>query len=817
MDVLPLTSRSKRGGTEYDYAGPKPVDSNLPDHVKTLAVDVPHATLDSSTRRGLQDFQRAANYIAAAMIFLRDNVFLERELTSEDIKPRLLGHWGTCPGLSIVYSHLNRIVSKHDLDVVLVVGPGHGAPAILASLWIEGSLQRFYPQFGRDKEGLSNLITQFSTPGGPPSHINSETPGSIHEGGELGYALAVSFGAVMDNPDLIVACVVGDGEAETGPTATAWHGYKYIDPAESGAVIPIVHINGFKISERTIYGCMDDKELLALFTGCGYQPLLVEHLADIDEDLAASLDWAVDEIRKIQKAARSGNPISKPRWPVLLMRSPKGATGPKKVHGQQIEGSFRSHQVPLPAAKSDPEELRALQEWLSSYSPKELFGDDGQVIETTLSIVPKDDDKKLGQRKETYDVYMPLKVPEWQQFAIQKDAQQSPMKTIGRLLDQVVVDNPKTFRIFSPDELVSNKLDAVFEHTGRNFQWDEASRNKGGRVIEMLSEHTLQGFLQGYTLTGRVGVFPSYESFLGIVHTMMVQFGKFAKMAHETRWRKNIGSINYIETSTWTRQEHNGFSHQNPSFIGAVLNLKPDAARVYLPPDANTFLSTLAHCLRSQNYVNLMVGSKQLVPVLLSPEEADAHCRAGASIFKFASTDEGLDPDVVLVGIGAELTFEVVAAAALLRRLAPYMRVRVINVTDLMILNHEGAHPHALSHDEFHALFAPDRAIHFNYHGYANELKGLVFGRPNLDRITVESYREEGSTTTPFDMLLRNHVSRYHVAQAAVRGAAKSNERVRMELQTLLSGLGHDMTKLQQEIYQEKKDPDGLYDQPQFG
>jgi len=417
------------------------------------------------------------------------------------------------------------------------------------------------------------------------------------------------------------------------------------------------------------------------------------------------------------------------------------------VHGEFIEGSFRSHQVPLMAAKKDSSELKDLQAWLESYKPRELFTKDGRIVEAISSIIPKEDGKKLGQQLDTYGSHEILKVPDWKKFAVKKGGQASCMQTIGELLDQVLVDNPHSIRIFSPDELVSNKLDAVFRHTGRNFQWDEFSRFSGGRVIEILSEHTCQGFLQGYTLTGRTGLFPSCESFLGIIHTMMVQYSKFNKMARETTWRKDISSINYIETSTWTRQEHNGFSHQNPSFIGAVLNLKPGAARVYLPPDANTWLSTLAHCLRSTNYVNLMVGSKQPQPVFLSADEADSHCRAGASVWKFASTDEGLDPDVVIVGIGAELMFEVVEAAAMLRRNFPYLRVRVINVTDLMILENEGSHPHALSHELFDSLFTHDRPIHFNYHGYANELKGLLFGRPRLDRVSIESYSEEGSTT----------------------------------------------------------------------
>lgn len=539
-------------GEEIDRPNPQPLPSNIDDHVLSLAVKLDKTKLDESTYQGLQQFRRAANYIAAgkssnmfnpygsllnslpcslAMIFLGDNVLLDRDLKFEDIKPRLLGHWGTCPGLTLVYSHLNLLATQMTQDIIFVVGPGHGAPAILSSLWLEGSLERFYPEYSRNKEGLHKLITKFSTPSGFPSHINAETPGAIHEGGELGYALSVAFGAVMDKPDLVVACVVGDGESESGPTATAWHAAKYIDPKESGAVLPIVHVNGFKISERTIYGCMDDKEMVALFTGYGYQCRFVEDLDDIDADMCRSMEWALDEIHKIQKAARSGKPIMKPRWPVLIMRTPKGWGGPKKVHGQFIEGSFRSHQVPLMAAKSDPSELKDLQAWLESYKPEELFHEDGTVMQSILSIIPSDNGKKLGQQIDTYGSHEVLDLPDWKKYAVEKGGQASCMQTIGELLDQTLVDNPHSMRIFSPDELVSNKLDAVFRHTGRNFQWDEFSNARGGRVIEILSEHTCQGFLQGYTLTGRTGLFPSYESFLGIIHTMMVQYSKFNKMA----------------------------------------------------------------------------------------------------------------------------------------------------------------------------------------------------------------------------------------------------------------------------------------------
>ncbi|THU99983.1 phosphoketolase [Dendrothele bispora CBS 962.96] len=804
-------------GQQLFQPNPPPDPSQLDDALLQWSVKLDTKNfLSPDELKSIQMFRRAADYIAAAMIFLKDNVLVEKDLSFDNIKPRLLGHWGTCPGLVMAYAHLNRIIRKTGLDALYVVGPGHGAPAILSCLWLEDSLSNFLPEYSRDMKGLSQLISGFSVPGGFPSHINAETPGAIHEGGELGYALSVSFGAVMDKPDLVVCCVVGDGEAETGPTATAWHGYKYIDPAESGAVLPIVHVNGFKISERTIYGTMDDKELTALFTGYGYQARIVDELEDIDNDLAASMEWALGEIKKIQTAARSGNPIVKPRWPVLILRTPKGWSGPKQFHGEYIEGSFHSHQVPLPNAKHDTEELQALQSWLTSYKPNELFDGSGVPVEDVLKIVPPEAAKRLGQKPESYKGYAPLDVPNWRDFCVEKGTQESCMKVTGRLLKEVVKRNAQSFRIFSPDELVSNKLDAVLDESNRNFQWDIASRNKGGRVVEILSEHTCQGMLQGYTLTGRVGLFPSYEAFLGIVHTMMVQYAKFAKMAAETPWRKDIGSLNYLETSTWTRQEHNGFSHQNPSFIGAVLNLKARSARVYLPPDANCFLSTMAHCLRAKNYVNLMVGSKQPTPVWLSREEADKHCIAGASVWKFASVDDGVDPDVVLVGIGVEVTFEVIAAAALLRKLVPQLRVRVVNVTDLMILAAHGTHPHALTEAAFDTLFTKDKPVHFNYHGYPLELKGLLFGRPLLDRVSIGGYIEEGTTTSPFDMMLCNQTSRFHVATAAVQSGALQNPKVAVAAHEVESYLKHLAQKEKDHIMAHGQDSPGIFDTPRF-
>ncbi|KAL2690148.1 hypothetical protein Neosp_004216 [[Neocosmospora] mangrovei] len=657
-------------------------------------------------------------------------------------------------------------------------------------------------------------------------HINSETPGSIHEGGELGYALAVSFGAVMDNPDLMVTCVIGDGEAESGPTAAQVQLSKTEDqipnlltapgiPSKSGAVIPILHANGFKISERTIFGCMDSKELVSLFSGYGYQPAIVETLDEIDVELASALEWAISEIRSIQGAAREGKPIAKPRWPMIILRTPKGWTGPKKVDNEIIEGSFHAHQIPIPNANKDEKHLKILQDWLQTYDAGRLLKG-GKPTESILQIMPQKDEKRLGQLKQTYDPYKALKLPDWKPFSVEASQQRSCMQQTGKFLDRVITENPKSFRIFSPDELESNKLSAVLEHTGRNFQWDEYSRAQGGRVIEILSEHCCQGWMQGYTLTGRTALFPSYESFLGIIHTMMVQYSKFNKVAREVEWRGPLSSINYIESSTWARQEHNGFSHQNPSFIGAVLNLKAEAARVYLPPDANCFLSTIHHCLKSKNYVNLMIGSKQPTAVYLSPNDAAEHCRKGAGVWKFASTDGGKDPDVVLVGVGVEVTFEVVKAAEMLQQLLPDLRVRVINVTDLMVLASESRHPHALSRVEFLDMFTEDKAVCFNYHGYAAELQGLLFGRPGLHRMTVEGYKEEGTTTTPFDMMLVNGVSRFDVAKRALRGAAKYKDEVEKKLDGILEKIDTRVEEVKTYIIDEGTDPDELYKMPDF-
>ncbi|HVB21440.1 MAG TPA: phosphoketolase family protein [Ktedonobacteraceae bacterium] len=733
-------------------------------------------------------YRRVTDYLAAAQLYLKDNVLLEEPLKPEQIKDRLLGHWGTDPGINLVYAHLNHLIMRYDLDTFLVTGPGHGAPANLANLYLEGTLHEYYPDLTFDRAGLRNFVRRFSWPGGFPSHLYPGVPGTIHEGGELGYALATSFGAVMDNPELIVGCIVGDGEAETGPTATAWHSYKFLDPAESGAVLPIVHINGYKIANPTIYGTMSDEELLDLFTGYGYQVVFVES-NDLDASLYGAMDWAYHEIRRIQQAARSGNAISKPRWPVLLMRSLKGMGGIKELDGEPIEGSFRAHQVPVTDVKTNPAHLQLVEQWLRSYHAEELFDQNWRPLPEILEQCPKGD-KRMGSNPHTYGgrIRKDLDLPDIHGYAVSVSeghdgADASSVEAVAKYLEEVVRRNPHIFRIFSPDELESNKLAAVLNATKRDFQWpipphNEKLSSHDGRVIEVLSEHDCQAWLQGYLLTGRHGMFPSYEAFMNIIVSMMDQFSKFLKMSQEIPWRLPISSLNYFETSTLWRQEHNGFSHQSPGLINDILNRKARVSRVYLPPDANCLISTVSHCLRSKEYVNLVIANKPSMPQWLSMDDAIAHCRAGASIWPWASIDDGINPDVVLVGIGDNPTLEVMAAASLLRQDIPELRVRVVNVTDLFVLEDNRDHPHGLEADLFEALFTADRPVVINFHGYPSAVKQLLFGRHSVRRFHINGYQEEGTTTTPFDMNVRNGTSRYQVASQAIRLAAAQNPQV---------------------------------------
>lgn len=770
-------------------------------------------------------FRRVTNYLAAAEIYLKSNPLLREPLKPEDIKDRLLGHWGTCPGINLVYAHLNHLIKRHDLDMFLVTGPGHGAPANLANLYLEGSLLDFYPELTLDYAGLEKFVRRFSWPGGFPSHLYPGIPGTIHEGGELGYALATAFGAVMDNPDLIVTCIVGDGEAETGPTAGSWHCYKFIDPAESGAVIPILHLNGYKIANPTIYGAMSDQELLDLFTGFGYQVVFVEG-NDLDASMYGALEWAYAEIRRIQQAARSGKPIAQPRWPVILMRSLKGWTGPKEMDGEPLEGSYRSHQVPIPDPKTNPEHFHLLEQWLQSYHVNELFDERGRPKPEILDQCPKGD-RRMGSNPHTFGgrIVRPLDLPDIYSYEVnvrrgQPDVPSQEGQTMvsdveqtALYLREVVQRNPHTFRIFSPDELESNKLTAVLDVTNRNFQWPVAPHNEhvnshDGRVIEVLSEHICQGFLQGYLLTGRHGLFPSYEAFLNIIVSMMDQFSKFLKMSSEFSWRLPVSSLNYLESSTLWRQEHNGFSHQSPGFINDVLNRRAEVSRVYLPPDANCLMSTVDHCLRSKNYVNLVVANKQPMPQWLSMSEAIAHCRAGASIWRWASIDDGINPDVVLVGIGDTVTLEIMAAASILRHELPELRVRVVNVTDLLILEQNSMHPHGLDEEMFEALFTPDRPVIVNFHGYPSAVKQLIYGRHHTQgRFYINGYREEGTTTTPFDMNVRNGTDRYHIITQAIRLAAAHNPRVAVRASEMVHYYEYILVDFVRYIHENGVDP----------
>jgi xylulose-5-phosphate/fructose-6-phosphate phosphoketolase len=634
----------------------------------------------------------------------------------------------------------------------------------------------------------------------------------------LGYALATAFGAVMDNPDLIVACIVGDGEAETGPTATAWNSYKFIDPAESGAVLPILHVNGYKISSSTIYGTMSDDELRSLFTGYGYQPTIVE-ANEGDALFAQALEAALAQIRHIQNAARTGQPIAQPAWPMIILRSPKGWTGIKTLHGKTIEGSHRSHQVPGGDLKTNPASLMAVESWLRSYHPEELFDEDGRPLPAILACCP-DEGQRMGSNKHTLGghVLKELDLPNLAHYEVpSKSTPSSNIEPTGHYLKDVIVRNPQTFRIFCPDELESNLLGAVFEVTWRNYQWpvpgqDTHVRANGGRVVEVLSEHLCQAWLQGYLLTGRHGLFPSYEAFLTIIASMMDQYAKFLKMSEDLPWRPPVAALNYLQTSTLWRQEHNGFSHQNPGFINTLLNKKAEFSRIYLPPDANCLLATMDQCLRSQNVINLIIAEKRAYPQWLSLTEAIAHCRSGASVWSWASTDEGVDPDVVLVGIGDNPTLEVMAAADILRREIPELRIRVVNVVDLFALAPPAEHPHGVDQDIFEGLFTKQRPVIINFHGYPSAIRQLLFGRPNVERFHINGYREEGTTTTAFDMQVRNRTDRYHLIMQAIRLAANSahNQRIAVQMNTLLCHYRDILEQHQAFIQQYGKDPDEI-------
>ena len=724
---------------------------------------------------------RAANYLSIGQIYLLDNPLLRQPLTLAHIKPRLLGHWGTTPGLNFIYVHLNRLIKQHDLNMICVIGPGHGGPALVASTYLEGTYSETYPDISQDTDGMQKLFKQFSFPGGIPSHVSPECPGSIHEGGELGYSLAHAYGAAFDNPDLIVACVVGDGEAETGPLAASWHSNKFLNAARDGAVLPILHLNGFKIASPTVLARIPHEELDQLLRGYGYEPHYVEgHVpALVHQAMAATLDCVHVKIRRIQADARSGADASRPAWPMIVMRTPKGWTGPKIVDGLQIEGSWRSHQVPLSNLAEKPEHLALLEQWMRSYRPEELFDADGRLVAELAALAPKGT-RRMGANLHANGgaLLVDLAMPDFRGYAV---AVPSPgcvdaeaTRVAGSFLRDVMKSNldQRNFRIFGPDETASNRLTAVFEVTDRVFMGElnaaDTQISPDGRVMEVLSEHLCQGWLEGYLLTGRHGFFSCYEAFVHIVDSMFNQHAKWLKVAHGLAWRRPIASLNYLLTSHVWRQDQNGFSHQDPGFIDHVVNKKAGVIRVYLPPDANTLLSVTDHCLRSRDYVNVIVAGKQPAPQWLDMDAAAAHCAVGLGIWHWASNDGGGEPDVVMACCGDVPTLETLAAVELLREHLPGLKIRVVNVVDLMTLQSQAEHPHGLDDMAFDALFTRDKPVIFAYHGYPTLIHRLTYRRTNHVNIHVRGYNEEGTTTTPFDMGVLNRMDRFHLAQAVL-------------------------------------------------
>jgi xylulose-5-phosphate/fructose-6-phosphate phosphoketolase len=740
------------------------------------------ARLTGADAQTLDKYWRATNYLAACQIYLTANPLLTEPLRPEHIKPRLLGHWGTTPGLNFIWAHLNRAIIQHDTEMMIVVGPGHGGPAALANSWLEGTYSEVYPSVPRDVAGMRELFRQFSFPGGVPSHVSPETPGSIHEGGELGYSMSHAHGAAFDNPGLIVACVIGDGEAETGPLATSWHSGRFLNPASDGAVLPILHLNGWKIANPTVLARLSEPDVDALLRGYGYEPAYVTSEGEPvpHEEMAAALDGAIERIRSIQDGARQGQRMPGQPWPMIVMRTPKGWTGPKEVDGLPVEGTWRAHQVPLAEVRTNPDHLRQLEEWLHSYRPEELFGADGRPRPDMLAFVPEGT-RRLGATPHANGgvLLRDLVMPDFRDYAVPLEAPGSrasePTRVLGALLRDVMQRNEeqRNFRIVGPDETESNRLNALLEVTGKT--WEEATLPvdmnlaSDGRVMEILSETTCEGWLEGYVLTGRHGLFNCYEAFIHIIDSMFNQHAKWLKVSRQLAWRRPVASLNILLSSHVWRQDHNGFSHQDPGFIDHVMNKKAEVIRVYLPPDTNTLLSVADHCLRSRDYVNVVVAGKQPNPDWLDMDAAVLHCTRGAGIWDWASTcGDGEEPDVVLGCAGDVPTLEVLAAADILRRELPDLRVRVVNVVDLMRLQPESEHPHGMSDAEFDALFTPDRTVIFAYHGYPWLIHRLTYRRTGHDNFHVRGYKEEGTTTTPFDMVMMNDMDRFHLVMDVV-------------------------------------------------
>ena len=731
--------------------------------------------------RKMHAYWRAANYLSVGQIYLMANPLLSEPLKIEHIKPRLLGHWGTTPGLNFVYVHLNRIIKKHDLNVIYIAGPGHGGPGMVANTYLEGTYSELYPRISETKDGLQRLFKQFSFPGGIPSHAAPETPGSINEGGELGYSVAHAYGAVFDNPDLLACCVVGDGEAETGALATSWHSNKFLNPARDGTVLSILHLNGYKIANPTILGRMADSELTQLFTGYGYKPYFVEgHEPEaMHQKMAHTLDVIVDEIRGIQKQWREGRSEGVPVWPMIILRTPKGWTGPKTVDDKPVEGTWRAHQVPVTNLGSHPAHLKILEQWMKSYQPQELFDESGRLIPELKELAPFGS-RRMGSNPHANGgvLLKDLALPDFRGYAVKVSKPGKEFAEATRVLAPFLRDVMKlnehcrNFRVFGPDETASNRLDAIYGATDKIFMEPilptDEHLSKNGRVIEMLSEHMCQGWLEGYLLTGRHGFFSCYEAFIHIVDSMFNQHAKWLKVSRHIPWRRPIASLNYLLTSHVWRQDHNGFTHQDPGFIDHVVNKKADTVRVYLPPDANCLLSVADHCLRSRNYVNVIVAGKQPALQYLSIEAAIAHCTNGIGIWDWASSDDGAEPDVVMACAGDVPTLETLAAVDLLRQNFADVKIRVVNVVDLMTLQPSTEHPHGLSDREFDSIFTVDRPVIFAYHGYPWLIHRLTYRRTNHDNLHVRGYKEEGTTTTPFDMTVLNDIDRFHLAGDAV-------------------------------------------------
>ena len=740
-----------------------------------------NATLAPEQLRKIDAYWRAANYLSVGQIYLRDNPLLRRPLAFSDVKHMLLGHWGTTPGQNFIYAHLNRIIKAHDLEMIYVSGPGHGGPAVVANTYLEGTYSEVYPNVGRDEAGLQKLFLQFSFPGGIPSHASPETPGSIHEGGELGYSLSHSFGAVFDNPNLIAACVVGDGEAETGPLATAWHSNKFLDAATDGAVLPILHLNGFKIANPTILARISREELEQLFRGYGWTPYFVagDDPALMHEAMAATLDLVLGQIQSFQHDARVNGNRERPRWPMIILQSPKGWTGPKRVDGRRIEGTFRAHQVPISSPAVHPAHLILIEDWLRSYRPEELFDEAGRLLPELAELAPTGD-RRMGSNPHANGglLMRDLKMPDFRAYAVAVDVPGisgiGDTHELGRFLRDVVVMNEsqRNFRIFGPDETLSNGLEAVFEATAR--QWNAATMVDDellaptGRVMEMLSEHQCEGWLEGYLLTGRHGIFNCYEAFIHIVDSMFNQHAKWLKVTAHLPWRRAIPSLNYLLASHVWRQDHNGFTHQDPGFIDHVLNKKAEVVRVYLPPDANCLLSVMDHCLRSRHYVNVVVAGKHPAPQWLTMDQAVSHCSAGVGIWRWASNDGEGAPDLVMACCGDVPTLETLAAVSILREHLPELKIRVINVVDLMRLQPKSEHPHGLTDRDFDELFTKDKPVIFAFHAYPWTIHRLTYRRTNHANIHVRGYKEEGTITTPFDMTVLNELDRFHLVMDAI-------------------------------------------------